>query len=1284
MSGEGLASRKWELTYRTSDLREDGSPVNILQDFYIPALSLSSRYDRVAGYFRSTSLAAASAGYSAFIQRQGKMRLIVGADLDARDVAAILAGDQQRLENCLMRELDIDAHLPTDVRNGLTLLSWMVAKGILDIRVAFRRHLMTGKPISFDSEEDGYVHEKWLIFTDELGQRLYGSGSLNESRTALVHNAENIDLHAEWAGGNDRRRVEKASLDFEELWNNRRAHIPVMTLPEAVKQRLVQLSQEAKRLFEIDGTPAIDPAITQPSAMEALRFAVLRDAPLMPGGQFVGMYTAPVTPWPHQEIVSRRMIETYPYSYLLCDEVGLGKTIEAGLAIRSLYLAGMVHRVLIAAPASLTHQWQREMMYKAIMPFARTTPYSTGVRRNYLDESIPEPPSTGLFTPDLNIISTGILSRAERRTAIRQAEPFDIVLIDEAHYARRKNSAKGSKAWPEYGHLYTTIAGDLVDKADAFYLATATPMQLDQVEVYDLVKLTKRIGPYRYDPSLMEEYFSILGRLVNRGQINTDEWELISRTFKQLVLQDPYHDQFIKQAALNGPARNLMEDLFRGRRHLPQSDWSYLAKPLFTASPLSRVMQRHSRELLRIYRDRGELNQKLAERTVQPLRKIRFTRAERKSYEQLKEYCDGLTEQINRYTDSQTRQVMFFLLSFLRLRFASSLYAIDQTLRRRRERVRMTLQTGAQQFENEAALAEFLADLQTDDEDQTNEDDIDFKLLLKNRSIPDLEWEEQRLNQMISDLDGLNERPSKMQALLEVIDKRPVQGQAGRVKQMVVFTRFTDTLRDIRKNLQLVNPHFRIGTYSGTELQYYDERTGHLRGSNAEEVKRRFIAGDIDILLCTDAAAEGLNLQTADLIVNYDMGWNPMKIEQRIGRIDRIGQKHDRIYVLNYVYLGSSEEIVYGRLLDRLREAMLVVGTQQISMLPVEAEDFRKLEDGKITEEQLAEEAKKRIKAQKERQASMEIRAQDQYDMYKAMSLTASQQPMPITLDQMWGVLTQSEVLKSYGISADPRQHETLLINNLAGFSVTTRATVSRELFERLEDTRFITYGEPLLESLVDLVLPSDFEMPNCIKRVEVFVADFPRKANIGYVVACKVGNETKLKLITSMSQLDGIEIDKSATIGEDELGPFLVRLRNMAEQAIGQNRQASKVAGSNEAAAKAHLKLLNQIALSLLERESPTGEDRFWQTQTELLSQAAPAATVSIPLKVDSLRHEQEYHLFDLAIPPLGDDHVIAVPAALAILSLEHAGRLAESLRRRRADLTVSEVLRKLRAETT
>jgi hypothetical protein len=145
----------------------------------------------------------------------------------------------------------------------------------------------------------------------------------------------------------------------------------VPTLPEAVRQRLISLVSRVTYPIEIDGSSAAPRQVSPPSALGRLRFALLRDGPKLPGGRYVGMETAPITPWPHQAVVARRLIATWPYSYVLCDEVGLGKTIEAGLAIRALYLSGLVQRVLICAPASLTMQWQRQMASKFFLPFGR-------------------------------------------------------------------------------------------------------------------------------------------------------------------------------------------------------------------------------------------------------------------------------------------------------------------------------------------------------------------------------------------------------------------------------------------------------------------------------------------------------------------------------------------------------------------------------------------------------------------------------------------------------------------------------------------------------------------------------------------------------------------------------------------------------------------------------------------------------------------------------------------------------------------------------------------------
>ena len=211
---KGLRSRRWLLSYKTSSTIIEGRPVEMLHDFYLPALRLAVSYDRVAGYFRSSSLAAASQGFSAFVGREGRMRLIVGADLDPQDVQAILAGDAKRLAMQLNRQLGQPADWPEEERNGVTLLAWMVAHEYLEVRVAFRVHSNSGDPLPFESVEDGYVHEKWFVLGDEFGNRLYGAGTLNESKTALTLNAENIDIHCDWWGETYRLRVESASADL--------------------------------------------------------------------------------------------------------------------------------------------------------------------------------------------------------------------------------------------------------------------------------------------------------------------------------------------------------------------------------------------------------------------------------------------------------------------------------------------------------------------------------------------------------------------------------------------------------------------------------------------------------------------------------------------------------------------------------------------------------------------------------------------------------------------------------------------------------------------------------------------------------------------------------------------------------------------------------------------------------------------------------------------------------------------------------------------------------------
>ncbi|MCK8603178.1 helicase-related protein [Desulfoferrobacter suflitae] len=544
-------------------------------------------------------------------------------------------------------------------------------------------------------------------------------------------------------------------------------------------------------------------------------------------------------------------------------------------------------------------------------------------------------------------------------------------------------------------------------------LATATPMQLDPVEAADLIQLTGRAGPFLFDPTLMHCYYTILGKLVNEEEVDADEWEFLRSCTKAVKSQDPFFREFTEDAVIDGRIRLAARQWLEQGRVPRGRDRQGMLRLIFVSSPLSRVMLRHNRSLLEIYRDQGQLNSNLAERKIWPIPKIVMNDLERRVYDLLEAYCQGLAARLGGGGDTRRRTFVGFILSFLRLRFASSLFAIRETLRRL-AKVEATLQ--------HLTNGEGITDEELDVEDvlEESEDDSEaVQALLKDRTPEDLKWEKGQLQNLLSALTEISGASTKMTELLKVLGARRIDG-TGRIRQTVVFTRFYDTLTDIVARLRTADPDLLIGTYSGQGGQYLDPGTHRMVGVEREEIKHRFLREEIDVLVCTDAAAEGLNLQTADFLVNFDLPWNPMKVEQRIGRIDRIGQKHETIIVLNLCYLDSAEQIVYDRLLKRLADAGAVVGTQQISLLPVTRDEFEELAGGSLSEHELEQRALERALLAKKRNASMEIPAQDLYSIYLRLTEQKSFGRLPIVLEAIWRTLSNSIYLRDLGCSVMP------------------------------------------------------------------------------------------------------------------------------------------------------------------------------------------------------------------------------------------------------------------------
>jgi hypothetical protein len=1276
-----LRDHPWQLSYSTSSHAIGGRPVDILHQFYIPALSRATGYDRVAGYFRSSSLAVASQGFSAFVAHGGVARMVVGADLDADDVAAILAGDEARLTAGLAGALEQSEQWPEAEQRGVALLAWMVARGRLEVRVALRVHGQTGDPLASESAVDGYVHEKWAVFRDAAGDRLYASGSFNESKTALVRNAENIDVHRDWTGEENRQRTDDAEARFQRTWNNQNPSLQVLSLPEAVRQRLIKLAGTTDRPLEIDGTSAIPLPVPAPSAMERLRFALLRDGPLLPNGEYVGMVTAPLEPWPHQTVVARRLIDTWPYSWLLCDEVGLGKTIEAGLAIRGLYLSGLVRRVLIAPPASVAGQWQRELATKFLLPFARALT-GTPPRHEYLLPVRQDRTAKSLYEPNLTIVSSGLLARVGRRAELDAAEPFDIALVDEAHYARRQNAPLGTRAEPHYGNLYRTLSEVLRGKTRCLLLATATPMQLDPVEVADLIRLTRRVGHFQLDPSLSNAYYTLLGKLVGAEPLDDTQWAFLHRAVTAVARQDPLLWAYVQRAVIDDFARFDVDTWIESGQP-PMGGEEGILRLAFAVAPLSRVMLRHTRPLLEIYRSRGQLTANLARRVVLPLKPISFTTQEQQAYDRLEAYCVGLTGQLGtgKQGGSQGKKSSFALgmmLSFLRLRFASSLFAIRESLRRRREKVAATLQHLVQIEEidlDELSLSDLLEGGEGDEEA--------VALLLVDRTADDLIWERERLGEMLADLRDLSGTSSKMQRLLEHLNKR--RGTGGRIEQTVVFTRFYDTLTDIVARLRQADPQMLIGTYSGQGGSYVNPLTWRLTGIDREMIKHRFQNGEIDVLICTDAAAEGLNLQTADLLVNFDLPWNPMKVEQRIGRIDRIGQTHKTICVSNLCYLGSAEEIVYGRLLARLSKAGGVVGTQQIAMLPVTAEEFQELAARTLSEDELAKRTQERAVLAQRRTASMEIPPEDLYETYLRLAQGGTDSAPPIDLEAIWQTLSNSTYLRDLGCTLHPDPVlRCIVLNNVPGIPSGKVLTVSPKAYNEgipgLEGTPgFATYGDPTFETL--LAQLGSFDLPACVRRLDVEIAGTDARL-VGYVVRdnLPVGQDP-IRLVRGWRDLGGLALDETQAVEEVSADKVLGQLKALARLRSERLKGVGKIEVLNEQSGRGQLVLAYLVAHRLMQarRTGGSGTDRFWHELTSMENTFADRDLIRVKhIPVKTVR-QFPGGLFETTLPNIGEEGYVDAPHILRECAFDAAARIADGLPVKRDDLSTDDMIARL-----
>jgi hypothetical protein len=256
------------------------------------------------------------------------------------------------------------------------------------------------------------------------------------------------------------------------------------------------------------------------------------------------------------------------------------------------------------------------------------------------------------------------------------------------------------------------------------------------------------------------------------------------------------------------------------------------------------------------------------------------------------------------------RTAVGFVMTIYRKRLASSFYALTKTLEKRLAAIK----------KGDGSISG------TTDEDLPDDDLAEE--LLDTEEITEMEREALNFEER-SSIEDLLQRVSslppdtKARELRAVIDELRASGYG----QVMVFTQFTDTMDFLRKQLR---------STPGLKMMCYSGRGGEVPIGESEweqiprdQAKRRFKKGEADVLLCTDAAAEGLNFQFCGALINYDLPWNPMRVEQRIGRIDRVGQKYPKIRIVNLQYDDTIETAVYRVLQERIGFFTSVVGRLQ-------------------------------------------------------------------------------------------------------------------------------------------------------------------------------------------------------------------------------------------------------------------------------------------------------------------------------------------------------------------
>lgn len=723
----------------------------------------------------------------------------------------------------------------------------------------------------------GFLHGKAGVIELEDGRKLGFIGSMNETSSGWQRHYE-ILWEDESAEG-----VAWIEEEFEFLWNAARS------LPDAVIREVKRRGYRREIIFdEIDEDDDLAPAALIESPLYRQGFAL--------------------RPW-QQGFVSECVRHYHNHGIvrlLLADEVGLGKTLSMGTAALTLCLLSDKEKkkrkpVIIFAPATLCEQWQTEMIDKLGIPCAR---WHTQ-KKAWLD------PDNRIISPTghehiakcplrIGIVSTGLMMRDSLEKQHLLGLRYGLTILDEAHKARsRQGFGKDAGTHNELLSFMREVAA----RSDHVILGTAAPIQTKPEDLWDLVGILHQgVGNFVLGNDLAKWHRpqEVLPILSGEQEVNEPSfaWELLRSPLPMVdSTQEPFARRLFSAIRQDLEA-NAEWEITRPLTDLTDDSREYLEDELDREISGASFFQRENPFVRHIVlRKRASLEDAdLLPRIGVDLHPDRQLAKEVHKFNSLFEGNALRTSEDFRQAYAEARNFgkalaksgkgSGFMKNLMEQRICSSIAAGLSTARK-------LLEGRTLQEEN---------------------DEQEVVLAVDNQE------EKAVLERMISRLEKITEDP-KLQAVVHYLEQEKWLSYG-----IIIFSQYYDTAKWLADSLAERYPDQAVGLYAGAGRSRLYQK-GDSVNIERETLKNMVAEHELTIMVATDAACEGLNLQTLGTLINIDLPWNPTKLEQRIGRIKRFGQVREKVDMLNLVNEQTVDEKVYERLSERMRDRYSLFGS---------------------------------------------------------------------------------------------------------------------------------------------------------------------------------------------------------------------------------------------------------------------------------------------------------------------------------------------------------------------